>query len=498
MTQWNRIGRSRFAVVLAFAAACGNGAEQSRIAWAEAADEQIAPAAPGAADPAGAASLSAAFRDAARRAMPAVVRIDVATREAVSDGHGGYPFVIPGMPEVEPERRALGTGSGILVDAAGHILTNNHVVENAERVTVALADGREYEARVVGGDADTDVAVIRIDPADGGVFPHARLGDSDSLDVGDWVLALGNPMGLEFTVTAGIVSATDRSIGILQGEQRGAALEAFIQTDAAINPGNSGGPLVDLLGRVVGINSAIESRTGYFTGAGFAIPINLARRVAEDLIEYGVVNRPRLGVTIQNVNSADAELYRLPEVTGAEIAAVTPGEAADRAGVRMGDVVIRIEGEPIGSVTDLQATVARYQPGQRVRLGIIRFGERLERTVELGAFERRRSGNRHGPAAESAPGFGLLVRQLDALASARLGLAPRAHLFIAGTDPFGPAAQTVPAGVVLVRINGTDVRTARDLGRLERALERGQIVSVVVLDPRAESPAPTVYNYRIR
>ncbi|MGH7555937.1 MAG: trypsin-like peptidase domain-containing protein [Longimicrobiales bacterium] len=448
-------------------------------------------------DTTGASALSAAFRNAASRALPAVVRVKVTTRAPLSDPHV-LPFP---TPDGNGERRSLGTGSGVLLDEGGHILTNNHVIENAERVTVSLADGREYSARLVGADPNTDVAVIRIEPMGGERFPAAKLGDSDELNVGDWVLALGNPLGLEFTVTAGIVSATGRSIGILaDGSARSASLEAFIQTDAAINPGNSGGPLVDLMGRVVGINSAIESRTGYFSGAGFAIPINLAVRVAEDLIEDGVVHRPRLGVTIQDVNAADAELYRLPAVTGAEIASVTPGEAADDAGIEMGDVIVALEGEAIHTVTDLQSRVALRQPGDRINITLIRYGKRLEKTVLLEEFVQRRQLARESSSRQSddSPTLGFVVRDLDGVSAVRLGLPVRTHVVISAVDPFGPAAETVPSGVVLIRINNREVRSARDVANVENSVKRGQIVSLVTLDPRTQAAAPTIYNYRIR
>src|SRR5690606_31873336 len=238
--------------------------------------------------------------------------------------------------------------------------------EGAERIIVRLADGREFDASVVGADPNTDVAVIRINARQGESFPVSQFGDSDALRVGDWVLALGNPLGLDFTVTAGIVSAKNRSINILQNEMN-TQLEAFIQTDAAINRGNSGGPMVDLLGRVVGINTAIESGTGFFAGAGLAIPINLARTVGGDLLESGAVHRPRLGIQFTAVDAADAEVYGLPSVAGAEIS--TPpadGTPAAEAGIRMGDVIVSIEGEPIRTVAELQARVARMRPGETI------------------------------------------------------------------------------------------------------------------------------------
>src|SRR5690606_12328277 len=193
--------------------------------------------------------------------------------------------------------------------------------------------------------------------------------------------------GLTFTATAGIVSAKGRSIGILAEGAGETALESFIQTDAAINPGNSGGPLVDLNGRVIGINTAIESPTGFFSGAGFAIPIDLARKVANDIVQYGAVHRPRLGIGINDVNAAVAEVYGLPSVSGVEITRLEPGTPADRAGLQLGDVILTIDDQPVQSVPDLQARVAQYQPGDRIAIGFIRYGQSMRTTVELGEFE---------------------------------------------------------------------------------------------------------------
>ncbi len=436
-------------------------------------------------DTASAAELSGAFRSAAATALPAVVSIRVTTVASA-------PFQATDLPQ-----RALGSGSGFIIDEQGHVVTNHHVIQGAEQILVVLPDGRDFEAELIGADRDTDVAVIRIAPRNGEPLPVSALGDSDRLRVGDWVLALGNPLSLEFTVTAGIVSARNRNLGIL-GNNENTQLEAFIQTDAAINPGNSGGPLVDLAGRVIGVNAAIESATGFFTGAGFAIPINLAAKVARDLIEYGVVHRPRLGVSIQDVNAADAEMYSLPAVSGAEISSVSPGDPADRAGLRMGDVVVSVEGEPIRNVSDLQTRIAQLQPGERVRLGIVRYGESLEATVELGRFEPApRVATRESERPVVGGLLGFTVSPVSRAVALRAGLRGGA-VQIFDVDPFGPAQGMVPSGWVVVSINGRDVHTVDDVQAIARTVERGDVVSVVAADPRQEQPAPTIYNYRVR
>ena len=439
-----------------------------------------------------ATGLSAAFRAAAGHALPSVVQIKVLSRVDVSRLN---------LPEDHPEGvqgLVRGTGSGFILDAEGHVLTNNHVVANAERLIVVLSDGRDWEAGIVGTDTNTDVAVLRVDPQRTGPLEPAEFGDSDALRVGDWVLALGNPLDLAFTVTTGIVSAKGRNINILRNTAN-TQLESFIQTDAAINPGNSGGPLVDLFGRVVGVNTAIQTQNGVFGGAGFAIPINLARKVADDLIRYGVAHRPRLGVVIQDLTAADAEVYRLPVLTGVEIASVTPGLPAAKAGLRMGDVVLSVNGIPVESVTDLQARIARLPPGERVTLGLIRYGEALEISVEPAEFETELRPAR-ATRPTDRPRLGFSARLVDAREARNLGLDPKPTVIIDERDPFGPAAEAqVPADVGLVEINGRAIATIEDLERIARTLEPGQVVSVVVKGRSVPgSPAaPTVYNYRI-
>ncbi|MBI4410237.1 MAG: Do family serine endopeptidase [Gemmatimonadetes bacterium] len=455
-------------------------------------------------DTATAARLSGAFRGAADRALPAVVYVQVISQPEPEQRSGGrvpriFPFFdIPGAEEFFEPRPRAGTGSGFIFDERGYIMTNRHVVEGANQVLVRLVDGREFDAKVVGADPNTDVAVIRIEPREGQRLALAQLGNSDELQVGDWVLALGNPLGLDFTVTAGIVSAKGRSIGILQRERPDApTLEAFIQTDAAINPGNSGGPLVDLLGRVVGLNTAIESPTGYFSGAGFAIPINLATRVARDLIEFGVVRRPRLGVTIADVTAADAEVYGLSEIAGAEITSVQPGTPADRAGLRLGDVMLAVDGKEIRRASELQTTLARHKPGERVRLTVWRDKKRTELTVELAQFETpaaREPERAARPAAEQLLGF--RAANLTPALAARLRIEQTGGVVITDVPPLSPAAQAgVQHGQIVLRLNGNRVDDVGDLERLARNLRPGTVVSLLVRDARV---GETIINYRTR
>jgi serine protease Do len=444
---------------------------------------------PSAFDTASAARLSAAFRAAAGQALPAVVQI---TTIAVTE----VPAQLLPFHREPLEQRMQGSGSGFIIDTGGHILTNHHVVRNALHVNVVLLDGREYTAEVIGSDPSTDVAVIRVEPGRNERLPVIEMGDSDNLRVGDWVLALGNPMGLTFTATAGIVSAVSRSIGIL-GQASDTPLEAFIQTDAAINPGNSGGPLVDLSGRVIGINTAIESPTGYFAGAGFAIPIALARKVADDLMQFGVVHRPRLGISIEDVNAADAEVYRLPAITGAEVTSVAPASAADRAGLRLGDVIVTIEEQPIHTVAELQARVARFQPGDRIGVGFIRYGESLQTTVELGEFEIAQEQRPRERATRERNPLGFNVAALPAQLAARLNLRGDNVPVVSRVDPLGAAHRAgLREGFVIRTFNGRDVRSIRELERAAAAVRSGDVVSLIVVNTGAQDPLPTILNYR--
>lgn len=444
-------------------------------------------------DTTAAAALSGAFRAAAARALPAVVQIRTV---AVTEAPGGF---IPGLQQQELRpQRTQGSGSGFVFDSRGYILTNHHVVQNAVSLNVAMLDGREYTAEVVGSDPNTDVAVIRVDPGDH-ELPLIEIGESDRLRVGDWVIALGNPLGLTFTATAGIVSAKARSIGILAESGAGeTALEAFIQTDAAINPGNSGGPLVDLNGRVIGINTAIESPTGYFTGAGFAIPIDLAKKVADDIVEYGTVHRPRLGVAISDVNAADAEVYDLPSVSGVEVTAVTPGEPADRAGLQLGDVILKINDQPVNSVPDLQSRIAQLQPGNRVDIGFVRYGKAMTTSVELGEFEPPRIAT---PAVDPRSGGNLLGFTVTTV-PARMRPAALREVeapMVSNIDQLGPAAGSgLGVGHVIRRFNGREIRNVRDLERAAAGVSSGDVVSLIVVNIRDSEGLPTIVNYRVQ
>jgi serine protease Do len=463
-------------------------------------------------DTATAFHLSNTFRAAAERALPAVVYINV-TAEPRAVAQNGAPrrqqvpvpedllrqFGFSAPPDMDPVPRS-GAGSGFIIDANGHIMTNHHVVTGASRILVRLVDGREYTARLVGSDAATDVAILKIEPRSGETLPVASFGNSDEARIGDWVIALGNPLGLDFTVTAGIVSAKGRSLrGGAANGNTAPPLEAYIQTDAAINPGNSGGPLVDLLGRVIGMNTAISSQS--FIGHGFAVPIDLARRVADDLLAHGYVRRPRIGVTVGDVEAVDAEIYGLSSIRGAQITSVTPGDPGARAGLRPGDVVLAVDGRDIRNATDLTTTLARRQPGDEVTFTIWRDRRQSTVRVQLGEFARstpQTAATDRNARPEDRLGFS--VSPVTADEAARLGLPREAGLVIDEVNQFGPAARRLgsrtPNGAQLLRsINGRAVRTMQDFERAVADVGPGSAVSLRVVD---RDLGEVVVNFRVR
>jgi len=443
--------------------------------------------------------LSYAFRAATQRVAPAVVYLRV-------EGQGRARVEVPepfrGTPWEDLFRRDEGrpaprvsSGSGVIIREDGYILTNNHVVEGAERVTVVLQDRREFEAAVVGRDPNTDIAVVKVNARG---LPVAPLGDSDRVEVGDWVVALGYPLHLGSTATAGIVSAKGRSPGVIRrNSEASAPLEDFIQTDAAINPGNSGGPLVNLRGEVVGINTAIASPTGYYSGYGFAVPATLAKRVAEDLIAYGVVRRPRLGVQIADVDPADAEVYGLDRPLGVEVVRVEPDGPGARGGLRLGDVIVGVEGEPVETTSRLMELLARRQPGDAVTLEVVRYGRRLRMTVELGAFDApaRTAAKARPTSSGDATRLGFTAVELTAAQARRMGF-DGPGVVVQSVDETGAAARAgLAPGMRIESLNGRRVRNMEDLREAVGSLRPGQAASLIV---RASDGVQQIVNFRVR
>jgi len=442
-----------------------------------------------------ATDLSDAFVNVAEVVTPAVVRIEA---EIPVSAAGAQMQLPPGFedffgpPRQQPQGPRTAGGSGFVVSDEGYILTNNHVVQNAISLRVYFPNKEYVEAELVGGDPLTDVAVIRIPEAS--VPGTLSFGDSDDVRVGEWVLAIGNPgigggEALDYSVTAGIISARGRSLELLRRELGGQTtadgallgnytIEDFLQTDAVINPGNSGGPMVDMSGRVVGINSAIASLTGYYQGYCFAIPINLARRVMEDLIEFGEVRRPQIGVSIDEVSPEDAEIYGLPAVQGAKVQDVTEGGPADQAGLRQEDVIVAIDGESIGYVSQLQGKVAMYRPGDRVTVTYYRDRERREVTVRLGeAPINTQTAAAPTPEPDMVERLGIGVRAMDAALAQRFGYEAPGGVVISEIQRGSPAFRRgLGEGEIILEINDTAIDDVADVGRVLDAVEPGAIV----------------------
>jgi serine protease Do len=333
------------------------------------------------------ADASNAFVSIAEHVTPAVVSIqaerDAKQRVQRAPRRNAPPGLDEFFQQFDPRQQpAEASGSGFIVSKDGYILTNNHVVENFDRLNVTLTDHRTFKAKVVGRDPTTDVAVIKIDGKD---LPTATLGNDESARVGEWVLAIGNPLGLDFTVTAGIVSAKGRGQAELQGLNRDAyAITDFIQTDAAINPGNSGGPLVNQRGEVIGINSAIASNTGYNAGYGFAIPITLAKQVMDDIVEHGRVRRAVIGVQISPVSPEDASVAGLKDIAGVLVGGYSDDNSPARAaGLEAGDVIIAADGKPTDRVSTLQRIIRGHEPGETVTVDVMRYGTKKTFRVKL-------------------------------------------------------------------------------------------------------------------
>lgn len=314
---------------------------------------------------------------AAEKSIHAVVHI---ATQSVRTGQwsSGNPFLDEffGLRNQEPQI-SQGFGSGVIISDDGYIVTNNHVIENAQKIKVILNDKREFDARLVGTDPSTDIALLKVDAED---LPYLTYGNSEDLKLGEWVLAVGNPFNLTSTVTAGIVSARARNLGINQDSY---SIESFIQTDAAVNPGNSGGALVNQHGNLVGINTAIASRTGSYTGYSFAVPVSIAKKVVEDLKEFGEVQRALLGVRIGSVNAEIAEELNLDKVEGVVVGEVTDGGAAKEAGIKEKDVIISVGGEKTKTAAELQEKISQYRPGDDVDIVVIRDKEKKQFSVTL-------------------------------------------------------------------------------------------------------------------
>jgi len=448
--------------------------------------------------PAAARGAPDSFADLAERLGPAAVSI---TTESFAANIEGLPEFPEGSPFEEmfrqfferygnsaPQQRLpVALGSGFIIDPAGYVVTNSHVIEQADAIMVRLDNGEELEATVIGVDRKTDIALLKVEPA--APLPHVTFGDSDAVRVGDWVLAIGNPFGFGNSVTAGIISARQRDI-------QSGPYDDYLQTDAPINRGNSGGPLFNMDGEVVGVNTAIYSPSGGSVGIGFAVPSNLVTRVIGQLRDFGRTKRGWLGVRIQSVTPDIAEGFGLPDASGALVASVTPGGPAEAAGLESGDVIVRFNGKAIAEMRELPRVVADTEVGQTVEVVVIRNGREQVIDVELGeleAFEDQLAGelgmSQGTPGTSKVPSevLGMTLAPMSVGLAEQFGLDPEGGgLVVTAVVPGSPAARAdiVPGDIVL-QVGQAPVAAPEEVGReVDGARDRGA-KSVVVLVERA-------------
>lgn len=435
-------------------------------------------------------SPSQNFVDIVKEEKPAVVNINT-TQTVKHQGRKGYrgPAPFPfgeedqfkdfferffgEIPPQEIPRQSL--GSGFIIDKEGYILTNNHVIEKADKIKVTLGNGKEYDAKVIGVDQKTDIALVKIDTKE--ELPVIRIGDSDSLEVGEWVVAIGNPFGVGQSVTAGIVSAKGRVIGA-------GPYDDFIQTDASINPGNSGGPLINTRGEVIGINTAIFTAGGAQgnIGIGFAIPINVAKPILKELKEKGVVTRGWLGVMIQKVTPEIAKSFNLAESEGALVGDVVKGSPADKVGIKRGDVIVEFDSKKIKSVEDLPKLVAAARPESKSEMVVIRDGTRKKFAVTIGTLKEEKE----TVEAKTEEDMGLSVQNITPEIAQQLNLDTTEGVIITDVNPSSPAyASGVKRGQVIIEINRKDIKDVEDYKKIVEKIKGGDVVTLLVKDGKS-------------
>jgi serine protease Do len=466
-------------MVLIFLSTCTRQDEEAKKATGVEAPLQSVPAV--AARTNSPVDLSTAIMEVAKENIPAVVHIEVTERQEVvnpflpfeNEPFFRYFFDLPRAPR-SFKREIVGLGTGMIIDSQGHIVTNDHVVGGATKIQVLLASGKKYLARLVGTDPKTDLAVIKIAAKES--LPHVRFGDSDKAKVGEWVVAIGHPRGLDQTVTQGIISAKHR-----QGITDPSSYQDFLQTDAAINPGNSGGPLLDLHGEVIGVNAAIASKSGGFEGIGFAIPSNMAIHIAKALIAHGKVERGWLGVTIQDLTPELAKSLGLESQEGALVADVVKGGPADEAGMERGDVVIAYQEKGISDAGILRNEVAATPIGQKAKVTVVRNGKNIDLTVKIGSLEE-------GIKILAASVKGLLGVEVSPVTSKEVekyNLDSHQGVVIVWLDHNGPLGKAgFEVGDIILEINNQPIEGTETLVDVVKALHPRQQITLFALDHR--------------
>jgi len=427
---------------------------------------------------------SKAFSAVAKKVVPAVVAVKVekAVNSNTQDMFENSPFNDEffrrffgpqGSPPSQPRsQKKEGQASGFIISPDGYILTNNHVVADVDKITVIFKDGRKLDAKVIGTDDKSEVAMIKVDAKD---LPVIELGDSDELEVGEWVIAVGNPFGLAETVTVGVVSAKGRQTGITDG-----GYEDFIQTDAAINPGNSGGPLLNLDGKAVGINTAIITQSGGYMGIGLAIPINMAKSVKDQLLAHGKVERSYIGIAMnrEGLTPELAESFGLDKNVGVLVTDVEPDSPADKAGLKQGDIVLKLNGKDVRSNEFFRNTVSLMAPGTKISLTIFRDGKEKEISVEVGSLSKSKFA---AEMSDIGKKLGLAVVSIDSETARQFNVKGNRGVVVAEVTPNSPAADAgIEPGMIILSVNRTYVNTVAEFNQaLEETAKTKKAVLLV-------------------
>ncbi len=424
-----------------------------------------------------------AFVDVVKKVKPSIVTISTSKNVKVPNSPWHRFFKDFGLEEEsngqqEQEYKQQGLGSGIIISKDGYILTNHHVIQDMDELTVILTDDREFNAKVIGTDPLTEIALVKIEASN---LVPAVLGNSDNLQIGEWVLAIGSPLELNFTVTAGIVSALSRDINIIR-DREGYSIENFIQTDAAINPGNSGGALVNSKGEVIGVNTAIASSTGSYIGYGFAVPINLSKKVVDDFMNYGEIRRGYIGVGIKEMTPTTAKGVGLDKPEGVLVERIINGKAADKAGIKSGDVILEVEGTKVNRPNQLQAKVGSYNPGDEITLLIWRYGKKLKIDVVLEGRESEETSEERPVAAktDNVNSLGIRIKDLSDQQLERLDL------------DYGVLVQNIERGSnafkeglrpndVIYEVDDKPVKSVDELKDYLANLDAGEVIRLQVL-----------------
>ncbi len=419
-----------------------------------------------------------AFSQVAGKVIPVVVSIATTKLMSAQSGASDRGDDGRGFRFYSPRTfRQQGSGSGIILTPDGYILTNVHVIDRAVKIVVTLHDNRSFPAKIVGLDPLTEVAVVKVET---GGLPVAVLGDSDQLTIGQWVLAVGNPLNLRSTITAGIVSAAGRDINIIRGDY---GVENFIQTDAAINPGNSGGALVNLAGEVIGVNTAIATETGYSMGLGFAIPINLARKVAADLRRYGKVARGYLGIALQEISEVQARALKLGMPRGVMVDDVYKGSPAEKGGLSPLDVILALDGEPVQRINQVQAMIAAKSPGATINLRLFRDGREMQKRIVLGELADQSfiASSQNQTSRPRFKNLGIEVENMGEADAAALGYSGFNGALVVRVEKFSPAEEGgLRTEDIIVAIDRKTVRSRDDFAFQMQKLKSGAVAIITV------------------